>query len=141
MAEFYEFHDSALESIENLDHRLILRFDAYLHLHPGDQGEDEWTGWKQRVELTVNDPVVESAFTSYPVYIYAGHLKASQIDSRPEDIVGTEIPASLNLALNVEVHIFGQGHNGEEYKNMRVRGSSAAITFKGEPKFVEKWKP
>jgi hypothetical protein len=140
MAEFYEFHDSILEGMEHLDGKLVLRFRAYLHLQPEDQGEDAWTGWVQRIEVTLDDPVVELPFLHYPVQIYEGSLKAAHIDARPEDIVGDEIPASLRSACNVEICIFGQGCNGEEYKDMVVQGASAAITFKGEPKFVEKWR-
>ena len=139
MAEFYEFHDSKLEGIEHLNRCLVLHFKAYLHIQPEDQDENAWTGWVQKIDITVDDPVVESAFIHYPVQIYDGSLKAASLDAKPEDIVGEEIPASLRSASEVEICIFGQGDDRDEYKDMVVRGASAAVTFKGDPKFVEKW--
>ena len=139
MAEFYEFHDSILEGMEHLDGKLTLRFEAYLHLQPEDQPEDTWTGWTQRIEIKLDEPVIESAFIHYPVQIYDGSLKAAHIDARLEDIVGDEIPASLRSASEVEICIFGQGGDGDEYKDMVIRGKSATITSKEVPKFIEKW--
>jgi hypothetical protein len=139
MAEFYEFHDSVLNAMELRNKELVLRFKAYLHLHPEELGEDQWTGWTQTIEIVVTDPTVESAFLTFPVQIYDGSMKAVHIEARPEDIVGTEIPASLSVASEVEFRIFGQGYDVDEYKDMIIRGKSAAIVFKGEPKFVEKW--
>jgi hypothetical protein len=140
MAEFYEFHDSILEGMENRDGKLVLRFKAYRHLRPDELDEDSWTGWTQKIEITVDDAIVESEFVHFPVQIYDGSLTATRIVAHPEDICGAEIPASLSSTSDLEIKIFGQGDDGEEYKDMVVRGDTAAITFKGEPKFVEKWR-
>jgi hypothetical protein len=139
MAEFYEFHDSILEGMENRDGKLVLRFNAYRHLRPDELDEDSWTGWTQKIEITVDDATVESEFIHFPVQIYDGSLTATRIVAHPEDICDTDIPASLSSTSDLEIKIFGQGDDGEEYKDMVVRGANAAITFKGEPKFVEKW--
>jgi hypothetical protein len=139
MAEFYEFHDSILEGIESSDGKLVLRFKAYLHLQPNELDERSWTGWTQRIAITVDNPVVESAFNHFPVQIYDGSLEAANLEARPEDIVGTEIPASLCSTSKLEIKIFGCGSDGDEYKDMVIRGTSAGITSKKEPIFVEKW--
>jgi hypothetical protein len=139
MAEFYEFHDSVLEGMESTDGKLVLRFKAYLHPQPNELDERSWTGWTQRIAITVDNPIVESAFIHFPVQIYDGSLEAAHLEARPEDIVGTEIPASLSSTSKLEIKIFGCGSDGDEYKDMVIRGTSAAITSKREPIFVEKW--
>ena len=127
MAEFYEFHDSILERMENRDGKLVMCFDAYRHLQPEDLDEASWTGWKQKIEITIDDATVESGFLHFPVQIYDGSLKASQMVAHPEDIVGTDIPASLSSASDLEIKIFGQGDDGEEYKDMVVQIGRAHV--------------
>jgi hypothetical protein len=139
LAEFYEFHDSSLEAMERRGESLVLRFKAYLHQQPDEQDETTWTGWVQIIEITLDKAVVEEAFVSFPVQIYDGCLKAASIDARPEDIVGSEIPASLRSASDVEIRVSGQGLDSEEYREMVVRSASAKITDKGEARFVENW--
>jgi len=77
MAEFCEFHDSILEGMESRDGKLVMQFDAYRQLRPDVLNEDSWTGWTQRIEITIDDAIVQSAFQHFPIQIYDGSLKVT----------------------------------------------------------------
>jgi hypothetical protein len=138
MTEFYEFHDSSLEQIDHSAETVILKIDAYRHTWPDGFDVNSGTGWMQPIVITINEPFVEFEFTSFPVEIYTGSLKATRLEANHEDIHGDEIPASLIGALDVEIYLEGHEETTNEYKGMRIRGKSAAITHKGEARFVEK---
>jgi hypothetical protein len=138
MAEFYEFHDSKLEQIEHCDQKFILKMDAYKHVWPDGYDVNSGTGWMQQIEITVEEPLVDFAFTSFPVEIIDGSIKASSLMANGEDILGDLVPASLLGAVDVEICLEGYEEATNEYKGMRIRGKSAAITHKGEARFVEK---
>ncbi|MGD0832572.1 MAG: hypothetical protein ABR907_16690 [Terracidiphilus sp.] len=137
MTEFYEFHDSNLLQIENREQKLILKIDAYRHTWPDGYEVNSGTGWVQPIEITIDLAVAEYTFTSFPVVIMDGCIKATSLEANPEDILCDEIPASLSGAVDVEICMEGYEKTTNEYKGMRIRGKSAAITHKGEAKFVE----
>ena len=139
MTEFYEFHDSHLMGLEYVGERLIVRLDAYRHLRPFGL-DHPGTGWVQYIEITIDQPHVEFEFTSFPVQLYGGSLKAASLHADPVDMVGNEIPASLIDVIDVEIYLEGHEERTNEYKGMRINGKSAAITQKQEARFVENLK-
>lgn len=143
MAEFYEFHDAHLEQIEHRGQKVILKMQAYKHVWPDGYDVNSGTGWMQQIEITIEGAEPEFEFSSFPVDIYDGKLKATSILATPEDIQGDMIPASLSGAVDVEIYMEGYEELTDEYKGMRIRGISAAITHKGDVRFIEKlpwWK-
>lgn len=137
MTEFYEFHDSTLAGIELRQGQAVLRIDAYRHTWPEGIGVGTGRGSYQPIELTIEDAVVESAFTSAPFCILDGYFKAAEMQAAQEDVVGNELPASLSSSSDVEIRIEGIEESTGEYKVMTIRGMSAAITHKGDARFVE----
>ncbi len=126
--------------MENRDGKLVLRFNAYRHLRPDELDEDSWTGWTQKIEITCGR-------RSCRIRIHS----LSRTDLRRESDSGSNScepgghcrhrDSSITLIdFDLKSRSFGQGDDGEEYKDMVVRGATAAITFKGEPQFVEKWR-
>ena len=138
MAEFYEFHGSDLLGIEQKDGHLILRIDAYKHVWPQGLGVGRGTAWTQTIDIAVDEASVEGEFSTFPRPIYMGSLKAKSMSARAEDIVGDEIPASLSGASDVEICIAGQGDDPSRYNEITIRGNSAAITNRGEARFMTK---
>jgi len=120
------------------DQKLILKIDAYKHVWPDGYEVNSGTGWMQQIEITVEEPLVDFAFTSFPVLIMDGSIKANSLAANHEDILGDEIPASLSGAVDVEICVKGYEVATNEYKGMRIRGKCAAITHKGDARFVEK---
>ena len=137
MAGFYEFHDSVLNSIEFGDRQLILKIEAYRQMWRDGYDINDGTGSTQSIEITVHEPVVEYAFSSFPVELGDGSLKAEKLVADPSDVVGDLIPASLKHSISVEICLEGREELTGEYKGMRIRRVSAAITNKGEVEFVE----
>ena len=140
MTEFYEFHDSELTAIDFGDKTLVLKIEAYKHIWP-DGLEGAGTGWTQDIEITVDEPLIDFAFTSYPVELGDGSLRASILVANAADIIGEDIPGSLTHSSDVEICLEGREEFTGDYKGMRIRGKSAAITYKGEARFVENLMP
>ena len=140
MTEFYEFHDSDLIQIEHHTHMLILKMDAYKHVWPDGYDVNSGTGWMQEIEITIDEPVVDVEPTSFPVEIINGNLKSDSIQADPEDFLGNtfEIPASLSGSGDIEISLEGYCDTTSTHESMKIRGKSAAITHKGEARFIEK---
>jgi hypothetical protein len=137
MAEFYEFHDSYLTQIERREQLLILRIDAYRHTWPEGFKVNSGTGWTQPIEITIEEPSIVSEIVKLPVRILGGSIKSNILRAKPEDILGHEIPASLSGTSAVDIEIEGLEESTCEYTLMQIRGKSAAVTHKGEARFVE----
>ena len=139
MTEFYEFHDSDLVQIEHCDQKLILKMDAYKHVWPDGYKLNSGTGWMQEIEITVDEVVVEVEPASLPIEISDGSLKASSLQAKLEDILGYSslIPASLAGSDDIQIDLEGYDKTTSEPVAMRIRGKSAAITHKGEARFIE----
>jgi len=137
MAEFYEFRGSDLLGLEHTGSQLILRIDACKHVWPEGLGVGIGTSWSQMIEITVDNASIEGEFAGLPRAIYLGSLKAKSLCAREEDVVGNEIPASLSGATDVEILIAAEGDDPSRYSEMIIRGASAAITNRSEPRFQE----
>jgi hypothetical protein len=98
------------------------------------------TGWMQEIEITIDEPIIEIEPSSFPVQISKGSLKANSLQANREDILGNtfEIPASLSGCVDVEISLEGYDKTTSKHESLRIRGKSAAITHKGEARFVEK---
>jgi hypothetical protein len=140
MTEFYEFHDSDLVQIEHRAQKLVLKMDAYKHIWPDGYDVNSGTGWMQEIEITIDEPVVDVEPASLPMQIDSGSLKANNLQANLEDILGNsfEIPASLSGSDDVQIDLKGYDKTTSEPVAVRIRGKSAAITHKGEARFVEK---
>ena len=91
----------------------------------------------QPIEITIENPALESEFDSYPLDILDGSLTGANLKASESDFVGDEIPASLAGSGDVEIRIEGIEELTGEYKKMKVCGVSAAITHKGAERFIE----
>ncbi len=140
MTEFYEFHDSELVLIEYRAQKLVLKMDAYKHVWPDGYDANSGTGWMQEIEITIDGPIVDVEPSSLPMQIASGSLKANNLQANLEDILGNsfEIPASLSGSDAVQIALEGYDKTISKPVSMRIRGKSAAITHKGEARFVEK---
>ena len=133
MAEYYEFHDSYLEGIERVDDSIVLLLNAYRLSWDGDVG----TGWMQRISLTVMNGVADYPFTSFPVCLMDGDLRAESLEAETSDCLGTMIPGTLSGSTKAEVYLEGYEEDTNEYRTMRICGDSVAITSRGPAKFIE----
>jgi hypothetical protein len=113
--------------------------DAYKHVWPDGYKLNSGTGWMQEIEITVDEVVVEVEPASLPIEISDGSLKASSLQAKLEDILGYSslIPASLSGSDDIQIDLEGYDKTTSEPVAMRIRGKSAAITHKGEARFIE----
>ena len=137
MAEFYEFHDSELTGIEYRDGLIVLKFEAYLHSWPEGMLVGSGTGWMQPIEIAVENPDAELSSNTFPLEILQGYLKAAEMQYAQGDFVEDQIPASLSGTGELEMHLEGIEESTGVYRSITIRGKSAAITHKGEARFVE----
>jgi hypothetical protein len=108
-----------------LDGELRVELSAYVHSSDGQPGRDVGSGWEQRVELVLKDPVVEVA-PSGTALLYDGSLHVDDqlvLDLLPLPFVGA---GTVRLRLH--------GAEGE----LRARGSHVEVVARGEARFIEK---
>ena len=137
MAEFYEFHDSILTGIERQPGHLVIKLKAYRHSWPDGLGEGVGTGGYQPIEIAIEKGTVEPEIPPCPLWILDGSLTADGIQAAPDDLVDSEIPASLIGSGSVVIQVGGLNEEMQEYFSIVVRGKSARIIQKGTPEFAE----
>ena len=133
----FEFHDSILEAVTWRGADLVLSLNASRLDWPREiteVGEDGQTDSLQRIELLLQDAVLEGDGLTLPIWLLDSSYSAKSQVAGVGDIVEGAIPVSLSEALGISLRLGGINEDTQGYIEFQVRAKSMTHAILGEPR-------
>lgn len=122
-----EFHDSVVLAVDCTPHTARVDIDAYVHQWEGRESARRGTGWMQRLQVEVGEPVVAHLPSGFPCKLTDGC-------ATPRDSGGLTLPTTLDGPVVLDLETTSGEH-------LLVSGRQLRTHDLAEPRFVEELPP
>ena len=129
-----ELHDSRLLELHQSEGDLVIVFDAYVHRENDELDVDagRWTGWRQKLALTLKAAAIEGASPRAPSVVEEGEL-LTVAPRHERRFAVLPLPFALDSGVD-EVSLWLECRSGE----LLVRAKSLALKEVEDARFVER---
>lgn len=137
MTRFYEFHDSILKGIQQIDGDLCVSLRAIRTEWEDQDHEIGEKVYSQEIRLLLHKATMELDSENLPNWLLDGSYQAMATSvSNEKDIQVDLIPVSLVRGDHVQLRMEGMNEDTEEYISLLIKAESMKLEFVGEPELI-----